>query len=502
MDNIYFLIDELINYGINMDLIDEIDKCYIKNRVMRLLDLEDYIDNNVKIFKKRDVQEILDDILDWLYENKKTEQNTVTYRDLKDSEIMNVFISKPSEINKIFQIKLKKDPLEAAKYFYKLSENSNYIRTSRINKNTKWTTNTEFGDLDITINLSKPEKDPKEIAALKNVKSIEYPKCLLCRENEGYFGRINHPGRSNHRIVSLNLNNEKWYLQYSPYVYYDEHCIVLKEDHVPMKIEKTTFERLFSFIELLPHYFIGANADLPIVGGSILNHDHFQGGYYDFAMTKAKIEKSFIIKNFKDVDVHILKWPLSVIRLVSKNNKSIISLGDYILHKWKKYSDESSDIIAFTNDVSHNTITPIVRMRNGFFELDIVLRNNRTDNKHPMGIFHPHSDVHHIKKENIGLIEVMGLAVLPSRLKLELELIKKYLLRNSSIEIIKNDENLNKHIEWYCYLYDKYRNNMDEIEDIIRYEVGLKFLRVLKDAGVYKTTEKGRDSFYKFIFSL
>jgi len=499
MEKIYFLIDELVNYGIKKELINESDRHYVTNRLINILKLDEYNNSDFSNSDKS-IQEILNGILDWAYDNRIISDNTITVRDIFDTQIMNELISKPSEITKNFYTKLKKNPKDATEYYYKLSENSNYIRRDRINKNQEWKAKTEFGDLDITINLSKPEKDPIEIAALKNAKSVDYPKCLLCRENEGYFGRLNYPARSNHRIIPLELNKEKWFLQYSPYVYYNEHCIVLKEDHVPMKINKNTLIRLLDFVKVLPHYFIGSNADLPIVGGSILNHDHFQGGNYKFAMSEASIEKSFFIDGYENVSVHLLKWPLSVLRLESENKENIISLAMHIFDKWSTYNDESANIRAFTDDTPHNTITPIVRMRNSKFELDIVLRNNRTNNEHPLGIFHPHEDVHHIKKENIGLIEVMGLAVLPARLKFELEKIKEYLIGKVDIETIRNDYDIKKHARWYEYLYDKYGDiDSTKLDDVIKHEIGVKFLQVLKDAGVFKTTKKGRHEFNKFI---
>lgn len=394
----------------------------------------------------------------------------------------------------------KEDPVKATDYFYKLSQDSNYIRRDRIAKDQKWVTKTEYGDLDITINLSKPEKDPKAIAAAKLMKQSGYPKCLLCRENEGYAGRVNHPARQNHRIINVEVNHHAWGFQYSPYVYYNEHCIVFNSSHIPMKIEKDTFAKLFSFVKQFPHYFVGSNADLPIVGGSILSHDHFQGGHYEFAMAKASVDRTFCVKGYEDVDAGIVKWPMSVIRLSGKDTDRIIELADHILRAWRSYTDEAAFIYAETDGEPHNTITPIARKRGENYELDLVLRNNITTKEHPLGVYHPHAKLHHIKKENIGLIEVMGLAVLPARLKEEMADLKKAILNGDDIAA---DPALNIHADWvkeFSVKYDKI--TQDNIDSIIEEEIGYVFAEVLEDAGVYKLTEEGKQAFDRFTASL
>lgn len=394
----------------------------------------------------------------------------------------------------------KEDPVKATDYFYKLSQDSNYIRRDRIAKDQKWVTKTEYGDLDITINLSKPEKDPKAIAAAKLMKQSGYPKCLLCRENEGYAGRVNHPARQNHRIINVEVNHHAWGFQYSPYVYYNEHCIVFNSSHIPMKIEKDTFAKLFSFVKQFPHYFVGSNADLPIVGGSILSHDHFQGGHYEFAMAKASVDRTFCVKGYEDVDAGIVKWPMSVIRLSGKDTDRIIELADHILRAWRSYTDEAAFIYAETDGEPHNTITPIARKRGENYELDLVLRNNITTKEHPLGVYHPHAKLHHIKKENIGLIEVMGLAVLPARLKEEMADLKKAILNGDDIAA---DPVLNIHADWvkeFSVKYDKI--TQDNIDSIIEEEIGYVFAEVLEDAGVYKLTEEGKQAFDRFTASL
>ena len=394
----------------------------------------------------------------------------------------------------------KEDPVKATDYFYKLSQDSNYIRRDRIAKDQKWVTKTEYGDLDITINLSKPEKDPKAIAAAKLMKQSGYPKCLLCRENEGYAGRVNHPARQNHRIINVEVNHHAWGFQYSPYVYYNEHCIVFNSSHIPMKIEKDTFAKLFSFVKQFPHYFVGSNADLPIVGGSILSYDHFQGGHYEFAMAKASVDRTFCVKGYEDVDAGIVKWPMSVIRLSGKDTDRIIELADHILRAWRSYTDEAAFIYAETDGEPHNTITPIARKRGENYELDLVLRNNITTKEHPLGVYHPHAKLHHIKKENIGLIEVMGLAVLPARLKEEMADLKKAILNGDDIAA---DPVLNIHADWvkeFSVKYDKI--TQDNIDSIIEEEIGYVFAEVLEDAGVYKLTEEGKQAFDRFTASL
>ncbi len=407
---------------------------------------------------------------------------------------------RPSEVIKTFQEYYGQDAQKATDYYYKLSCDSDYIRRYRIKKDVKWVTSTEYGDLDITINLSKPEKDPKAIAAARNAKQAGYPKCLLCRENEGYAGRVNHPARQNHRIIPVTIQNDTWGFQYSPYVYYNEHCIVFNGQHIPMKIDRGTFCKLFDFVKLFPHYFVGSNADLPIVGGSILSHDHFQGGHYEFAMAKAPVEKTFKVTGFEDVEAGIVKWPMSVIRLKAADSDRIIELADKILNRWRSYTDEDAFIYANTDGEPHNTITPIARKRGEYFELDLVLRNNVTTEEHPLGVYHPHAGLHHIKKENIGLIEVMGLAVLPARLKEEMELLKKAILEGQDLH---KDEVLEKHADWVDEFKAAYEKiDASNIDDIIQKEIGIVFMQVLTDAGVYKRDEAGRQAFDRFTQSL
>ena len=404
---------------------------------------------------------------------------------------------RPSQIQERFWKEYEKSPQDATAYYYKLSQDSDYIRRYRIKKDRKWTVDTEYGTLDITINLSKPEKDPKAIAAAGKAKSASYPKCQLCMENEGYAGRTNHPARENHRIIPIQIQGSKWGFQYSPYVYYNEHCIVFNGEHIPMKIDRKAFAKLFDFIKLFPHYFLGSNADLPIVGGSILSHDHFQGGNYTFAMAKAPIIENFTVAGYEDVTAGIVKWPLSVIRLQSADVERIIDLADHILNKWRGYTDEAAFIFAETDGTPHNTITPIARKRGDLYELDLTLRNNITTDEHPLGVYHPHAKLHHIKKENIGLIEVMGLAVLPARLKGEMELLKEYILEGKDI---RSNEQIEKHADWVDEFLPNYPDvNADNIEHILEQEVGKVFCQVLEDAGVYKCTPEGLEAFHRFI---
>lgn len=489
-------INRLINFATQQSLISEEDKIYSTNMLLGLLDLNEFELSEVN--EQLDTPTpILENILDYAVEKNMIE-NTVTERDLFDTKIMNCVMPRPSEVINTFNELYSSSPEEATDYYYNLSIASNYIRKDRIDKNIAWKVPTEFGDLDITINLSKPEKDPRDIAKAKLVKSSSYPKCLLCKENEGFYGNMNHPARQTHRIIPMNFNNNKWFLQYSPYTYYNEHCIILNSEHVPMKISKQTFSNLLGFTDVLPHYFAGSNADLPIVGGSILSHDHYQGGHYTFAMETAPIEKTYSISGYEDIEIGRIKWPMSVIRISSENKSKLLDLADHILTSWRGYSDESVDILSHTGDEPHNTITPIGRKRNGKYELDLVLRNNRTSKEHPLGIFHPHSEVHHIKKENIGLIEVMGLAVLPARLKEELNILREYLINKS--QDISSDEIVSKHSEWYNYLLKKHSSITNEnVDNIIKEEVGLKFSEVLYHAGVFKRNESGFAAFDKFI---
>ncbi len=496
MINIYREIQRLIHYGLGKGLICNEDEIYVRNRILELFKLDEYEEVTVV---KEDVdhpQGILDPMLDYAYEKGILEENTVTYRDLLDTKIMDCFMPRPSDLRKGFVADYRISPQLATENYYKLSMASNYIRKERTDRNVSWKTQTEFGELEITINLSKPEKDPKAIAAAKNIKATAYPKCLLCKENEGYAGRVNHPARQNHRIIPVKLGEEDWCLQFSPYVYYHEHAIIFKDCHEPMKITEDTFARLLAFVDQFPHYFIGSNADLPIVGGSILSHDHFQGGNYSFAMERAPILKAIEIKGFEDVEAGIVKWPLSVVRIRSEKRERLVALAAIILDKWKGYSDERVEILSYTKDEPHNTITPIARFKNQKFELDLVLRNNRTSEEHPMGIFHPHQDVHHIKKENIGLIEVMGLAVLPDRLIYELDLLKDCLLGWKDID---DYEDLDKHRKWFQYMKQQYQDTHRDLDAMMRLEVGKTFERILMDAGVFKQDPKGLEAFEGFM---
>ena len=499
--NIYKSISKLIAYGRNTGLLLEEDVIYATNQILHLLQLEEYepvqIDGQVT---REDLETILSELLQYAEEKHLIEPDSIVSRDLFDTKIMNCLMPRPSQVIATFKEAYSNSPKEATDYYYQLSKDSDYIRTYRVKKDMKWVTSTEYGDLDITINLSKPEKDPKAIAAAKTMKQSGYPKCLLCKENEGYAGRFNHPARDNHRIIPITINHTNWGFQYSPYVYYNEHCIVFSGEHTPMKIEKATFQKLFDFVTLFPHYFLGSNADLPIVGGSILTHDHFQGGNYEFAMAKAPVEETYSIKGFEDVSTGIVKWPMSVIRISHKDSSRLVELGDYILQNWKQYTDEEAFIFASTNGEAHNTITPIARKRGEMFELDLVLRNNITTKEHPFGVYHPHEELHHIKKENIGLIEVMGLAVLPSRLKKEMERLEKAILNS---EDLRANETLEKHADWVEQWITKYDVITKEtISKIIQEEIGIVFAKVLEHAGVYKRDEKGKQAFIRFIEQL
>lgn len=441
--------------------------------------------------------EILDRLTDTAYDRYIIKSDDIVTRDLFDTKLMGILTPKPSQVIKEFRTYYEESPKKATEFFYEFSQDTNYIRRDRVKKDMKWKVNSPYGDIDITINLSKPEKDPKAIAAAKNAKQSSYPKCQLCMENEGYAGRMNHPARQNHRIIPLTINDRKWGFQYSPYVYYNEHCIVFNGQHVPMKIDRAAFTKLFDFVKQFPHYFLGSNADLPIVGGSILTHDHFQGGHYEFAMERAEIEKEFTIPGYEDVKAGIVHWPLSVIRIQSKDEKRLIDLADHILKKWRGYTDEEAYIFAETEGEPHNTITPIARKKGDMYELDLTLRNNITTEECPLGLYHPHNEYHHIKKENIGLIEVMGLAVLPSRLKAEMEHLSQCLIKG---EDIVSKEDLKKHAAWVEEIKGKYTDiNKGNVMDILKEEIGQVFVKVLEDAGVYKYNEEGRKAFDRFI---
>ncbi|MBQ9198610.1 MAG: UDP-glucose--hexose-1-phosphate uridylyltransferase [Lachnospiraceae bacterium] len=493
------LIDELLNYGVKAGLVDTDDIIYTRNKLLELFEEQEYIEASVES-DGRPLFEILEDMLAVLFEKKIMPEDTITYKDLYDTKIMGLLTPAPSVIRREFATHLAKSPKEATDYYYDFSRATNYIRVERIKKDEKWQSPTEFGDLDITINLSKPEKDPRDIAKAGQAKKSGYPSCLLCRENEGYAGHFSHPARQNHRIIPITLGGEKYNLQYSPYVYYNEHCIIFNEKHIPMKIDKDTFKKLLDFVGQFPHYTAGSNADLPIVGGSILSHDHFQGGNYEFPMVRAPYEKEFTVTGYEDIHAGIINWPLSTIRLQAKDAERLVELSDHILGKWRSYTDEEAFIFAETDGTPHNTITPIARMRGELFEIDLVLRNNITTDEHPMGEYHPHPQYHHIKKENIGLIEVMGLAVLPARLKGEMARLEELILSGGDLS---SDEQIASHAEWASEWMKNYDNvNVSNIHKIVQDEIGKVFAKVLECAGVYKSTEDGRKYFQRFIDSL
>ena len=492
---IYDLIETLIQYGLNKELISRGDEPYFRNRLIEFLHLD--------VLKEGKVLDLsLEQLID-AFDNYAVEQgfinDTVTEKDNYDTALMSVLVDRPSAINKKFHELYNQGKRKATDYFYNLNVNSNYIRKYRIDRDLKWKVDTEYGALDITINLSKPEKDPRDIEKAKNMPKSAYPVCLLCRENEGYHGRIDHPARGNIRLIQMSLDGDPFCLQYSPYSYYNEHCIALSEIHKPMVINAETIRKLLDFLDFLPHYFIGSNADLPIVGGSILAHEHFQGGRYRFAMDDAKSIYEFSVKGFEGVKASIIKWPLSVIRLEGKNKKEIVSFYERVMDKWINYSDESVNIFAYTNNERHNTITPIARMHDGNYQLDLVLRNNLRTDEYPMGLYHSHPENHHIKKENIGLIEVMGLAVLPRRLKDEMAMLKDYLLNNKDY---RQSEVLEKHADWADSIKQKYSIDSKNIDSIIDREIGLVFKDVLENCGVFKQNEEGLEAFIRFIKTL
>ncbi len=499
--NIFEEIKLLLAYGLKNDLIGKYDEIIARNEIIALLNLEEWKDTDIssKIIPEYP-NEILKNICNWAVENKIIE-DTIAVRDLFDTKIMGkITPSATHVIDKFIKISNLGGIEKATNNYYEFAQKTNYIRTDRIAKNMHWYSNTEYGNMEITINLSKPEKDPRDIAKERLLPPSSYPKCLLCYENVGYTGRLNHPARQNHRVLPFFLEGEEWFLQYSPYVYYNEHAIVFSGKHRPMKINREAFNRITSFVEQVPHYFVGSNADLPIVGGSILSHDHYQGGHHEFPMAKSPIERAITFKGFEDVEAGIVKWPMSVIRIKSSDRKKLVDLSVKILDNWRKYNDESLDIIAFSGDTPHNTITPIGRRRGKDFELDLVLRNNRTNEKYPLGIFHPHEDVHNIKKENIGLIEVMGLAVLPGRLKEELEILEKYMLEPDFKTKIKNNPKVVKHLEWAINIQEKHvKITSENIKTILKDEIGVTFSRVLEDAGVYKRNNEGEKGLLRFI---
>ena len=492
---IQLLIGELVEYGIANGLVEAADEVYVTNRLMELLNCGEY-QKQERNGEVRPIHEILDDILDYAIRENIMEEDTITAKDLFDTKVMGLLTPPPSAVQRTFAEKYQESPKEATDFYYAFSQATNYIRKDRIAKDEKWVTETEYGPIDITINLSKPEKDPRDIAKAGKAKASGYPACLLCKENEGFAGHFNHPARQNHRIIPMTLDGDDYYLQYSPYVYYNEHCIIFNKQHIPMKIDKAVFRKLLGFVEKFPHYTAGSNADLPIVGGSILSHDHFQGGNYTFAMAKAPYEKTFTMKAWPNVTAGIVKWPMSVIRLQGDNLTDIADAADHILRTWRGYTDEEAFIFSETDGTPHNTITPIARMRGDLLELDLVLRNNITTEEHPMGVYHPHSQYHHIKKENIGLIEVMGLAVLPARLKKEMAVLESAILQGANI---REDEVLAKHADWAEKWMAETQVTAENIHGIVQDEIGKVFSKVLECAGVYKRTEEGMKAFDRFI---
>lgn len=496
--NISFKIKKLIEYAIDTKLIAEEDRVYMTNSLMSALGVTEYEEPDVAV-GVGELEDILGELCDYAAEKGIIENNSVVYRDLFDTKLMGILTPRPSEVIRNFFAYYTVSPEAATDYFYSLSRASDYIRTYRVAKDLKWKYEGKYGELDITVNLSKPEKDPKAIAAAKLLPQSGYPKCLLCPENEGYEGNAARPARQTLRLIPTTLAGKQWYMQYSPYVYYDEHCIVLSAEHTPMKIERGTFERLLDFVAQYPHYFLGSNADLPIVGGSILSHDHTQGGHYTFAMAKAPIDNDIRFSAFDDVEAGIVNWPMSVIRLRSANRHSLVELADKVHIAWRNYTDEAAFVYAYTDGEPHNTVTPIARFCDGKFELDLVLRNNITTDEHPLGVYHPHADLHNIKKENIGLIEVMGLAVLPARLRDEITAMCEFITAGRDFS---EDENVAKHKEWFERFKDNYEFNADNVEDILRKEIGATFERVLEDAGVYKRTPEGQEAFLRFIATI
>ena len=497
-------INRLASYGLKTGLIENEDLIYVKNQLLAALGLDGFENAEQALalpeVEVSDLEDILKNILDYAVGKKLTIDDGIAARDLFDTRLMAIMTDRPSNIRAKFRVLYERSPKKATDWFYKFSQDTDYIRRYRICRDVKWISKTEYGDMDITINLSKPEKDPKAIAAAKNAKSLGYPSCLLCKENEGYAGRLNHPARNNHRIIPLELAGEAWGFQYSPYVYYNEHCIVFNQTHSPMLISRKTFERLFDFVTQFPHYTLGSNADLPIVGGSILTHDHFQGGAYEFPMAKAAILKQLTIRGFEDVEAGIVKWPMSVLRIKSINKERLVELADHVLSAWRTYTDEAAYIFAESKGEKHNTLNPIARRRGDLYEMDLVLRNNITTAEHPLGLYHPHAELHHIKKENIGLIEVMGLAILPGRLKTEFKGLVQALIQNKDIS---KDEVLAKHSDWTKELKEKYGSFTNKSEDdtieILKTETGIVFSKVLEHAGVYKCNEQGLAAFERFI---
>ena len=490
-------INELVAYGLKCGLVSEDDQIFVTNQLLDLFRLSEF--HEEEILKSRPLAEILEDMVSYAHQKGILEEDTIAWKDLFDTRIMGLLTPLPSVLRSRFQRLYQEDRKKATDYFYKLSQDTNYIRTDRIAKDEKWVTDTEYGPIDITINLSKPEKDPRDIARAGAVKSTGYPSCLLCKENEGFAGNLSHPARQNHRVIPIKLGAEQYFLQYSPYVYYNEHCIIFNEAHRPMKIDQAVFRKLLEFVKLFPHYTAGSNADLPIVGGSILSHDHFQGGGYVFAMAKAPYESEFVIPGYEDLTAGIVRWPMSVIRLRGTDTERITLAADHILTAWRRYTDKEAFIFSETDGTPHNTITPIARMHGNLYELDLVLRNNVTTDECPWGVYHPSADLHHIKKENIGLIEVMGLAVLPARLKKEMALLEQYILEKQDV---RSNPQIEKHADWVDSWLGSYEITEDNIHAILQKEIGKVFVQVLECAGVYKNTKKGRIDFGRFIETL
>lgn len=497
--NIEKMIANLMQYALKAGLISREDEIFVRNRLLECLKLDDWNETAADA-ADMSIDEILDSINDYAAEAGLI-TGTGESRDLFDTKVMSVFTAFPREIISKFKADYSVSPKTATDNYFDWSKKTNYVRAGRIAKDMKWGYSSEYGTLDITINLSKPEKDPRDIAAAKNAKTAAYPKCQLCTENTGYAGRIGHPARQNLIPVPMTVHNQDWFFQYSPYGYYNEHCIVFNASHIPMKIDDAVFGKLFDIIDTLPHYFVGSNADLPIVGGSILSHEHFQGGNYTFAMETAPVEYEFKLEAYPDVKFGIVKWPMSVLRLRSANREQLEKACAHILGKWRGYSDEAVDVFAFSGETPHNTITPIARKKGSEFECDLVLRNNRTSDEHPLGIFHPHSELHHIKKENIGLIEVMGLAVLPARLKNEMQLLADTLV-NKGVDAVRANETLEKHADWVEEFAARNVINADNVNDIIQQEIGAVFAKVLEDAGVFKRNEQGSTAFKRFVGTL
>ena len=488
-------IADLVEYALDTGLVEEADRVWAVNGLLEDLGLSDWEEVPGRV---RPLEEILGEILDWAVAQGRIEDGT-TSRDLFDTKLMGRLTPRPAQVRAAFAEKYARSPEEATDWYYQFSQNTDYIRRYRVARDQKWIARTDYGDLEITINLSKPEKDPRAIAAARSAPQGGYPKCLLCRENEGYAGRMNHPARQNHRLIPVTIDGKDWFFQYSPYVYYNEHCIVFNGQHVPMKIDRSAFRKLLDFVKQFPHYFVGSNADLPIVGGSILSDDHFQGGRHVFAMEKAPVERAVSFPGFADVEAGIVRWPLSVIRLRCGDDSRLVDLAEKILTAWRGYTDEQAVIYAHTDGQPHNTITPIARMREGLYELDLVLRNNLTTPEYPLGLYHPHPELHHIKKENIGLIEVMGLAVLPARLKGELAELADALVQGADL---RSSETLAKHADWAEELKTRYTFTAENVTDILQSEVGAVFAQVLEHAGVYKCTPEGRAAFQRFIDSV